>query len=300
MAGMRNQPPRRFLTALLLTGMLATPGGAHAQAAQQYSLSAAINAPILVRSCQNDLTQIQGVVPVRMISNTLVESVQTAQSGTVATIMTAVSTGRFPVTIYFVDDTFIRLIVQACPNEGANNLVRLVDDRPAPKSAVQYAVPSVITPIAPAAGPAITGPAAAAAPVARPVTTSTSTLATLPAPRPPAGATPSPAAPAATPAMTLPVPAGVSMDAALTDKGLLLTIRNGAAQPLQLNTADLVITAGSDIVPTGSATTTLQPGMQTSILIPVPAGTVATALQAVWTVGLPGINATFPLPATFR
>lgn len=252
--------------------LLATLSLASAQlgAPRVYGLNDAMNKGLLLRSCQNDLTQIEGISPVKLIAITLPNNVQPEQIGNTALLMTTTNSGRTPVTIYFEDDTYVRLVLESCKTQGANNLVRIVDDRPTPKGASEYVV-------------------------------NTSTQAQLPlASSAHSGNTLNPAQNSAGGIISLPAPVGVTLEGTLTDNGLVLNVRNASTQALLLDTAQLKLLSDSEQLPTGSAVMTLDPGMQTSLTIPLTSAARAGRLSGTWTVSVPALKATFPLTATLR
>jgi len=271
------------LTALLLPALLAS--AAHAQSnVKTYGLSAAMNQGLVIQSCQNDLTQVEGLAPVRLIVVTMPQSVQPEKSGNLALLMTTVNSGRIPTTIFFEDDTYVRAVVVACKTTGANNLIRIVDDRPAMTGAREYTAQPVTVPETVAA-PMTATPAATSTPTA-PLTTAAGSL--------------NPAANAAAGIITLPAPSTVTMSGTVTDAGLVLSVRNGSTQTLRLDASELRVTSGVTSVPAGSAVTVLAPGLQTSITVPLSADARLGELRAVWNVSVPSLRVVFPLTATLQ
>lgn len=251
------------LTVLALTGL------ASAQS-RSFGLTTAMNQTIVIKSCQYDQTMIEGLSPVKFESLTLPDALQASHVDNRTILMTTQANGKIPVTVFYEDGTFARFVVESCKTSGANNLIRIVDDRPALKGASEYTVNTVTQ-------------------AQSPLTNAQNSGTTLNSKQNLTGGV-----------LSLPTPAGVTMRGVLSDAGLILTIRNASTQTLSLDTSKLKLTSDRDTVATGKAVTTLAPNMQTSVTIPLTAGERAGQLAAVWTVDAPSLSAVFPLTASFQ
>lgn len=262
-------------------------GSASAQSyTKTYSLTDAMDKGIAVQSCQNDLTIVEGLTPVRLVAATLPETIQTERDGNSALLMTTGPSGRVPVTIFYEDDTFARLTVTSCKTSGANNLIRLIDNRPQARGAQEFtAQPVNVQPTS----AALSVPATAMYNPASATLGFTTPTATL-----------DPAAFVSNSVLTLPAPATVTMSGTLNDAGLILSVRNGSAQTLSLNTQNLRVTSGAQTVSVGAEQKSLAPGQQTSVTIPLSADQRLGALRAVWTVDVPALRAQFALNANVQ